>query len=51
MARPEYRDTLEQNDLVELVGDATREFPAIFVNDRVYDVTYDIKNCLGLDED
>ena len=49
MARPEYRDTLEQNDLVELVGDATGEFPAIFVNDRVYDVTYDIKNCLGLD--
>lgn len=51
MARPEYRDALQEHELVELVGDATGEFPAIFVNDRVYDVTHDIVNYLGLDED
>lgn len=51
IAKPQYKDALEEHDLVELVcaGDEFGEFPAIFVNDRVYDVTYDIKNCLGLD--
>lgn len=47
MAKPEYKDALEQYDLVELVEDATGEFPAIFVDDRVYDVTDEIISYLS----
>ena len=47
MAKPEYKDALEQYDLVELVEDATGEFIAIFVDDRVYDVTDEIISCLS----
>jgi len=51
IARDRYLDALDEFALVELVdcGDEVGEFPAIFVRDRVYNITEEIMNMLGID--